>query len=139
MIVIDASALIDLVIGENPAGDIVADVILHHGVPFIPAHTHAEVLHGVRGMTLGKKISAPVGKQALSDFAQLTLTVIPTDTALLHRAWDLRTNLSGYDALYVALAEKLNCELLTGDERIAKAHVAQCPVLVVNDEGAIRY
>ena len=44
------------------------------------------------------------------------------------RAWELRTNLSAYDALYVALAEQLDAPLLSADARLARAPGPRCPV-----------
>jgi predicted nucleic acid-binding protein len=45
--------------------------------------------------------------------------------------WELRTNLSAYDALYVALAERLDAPLLTADARLARAPGPRCPVEVL--------
>ena len=49
----------------------------------------------------------------------------------LGRIWQLRENLSAYDASYVALAESLDCALLTSDQRLARAPGIRCPVTVV--------
>jgi predicted nucleic acid-binding protein len=51
--------------------------------------------------------------------------------SLLNRMWELRDNLSAYDATYVALAELLDCSLLTADGRLARAPGIGCPVTVV--------
>jgi predicted nucleic acid-binding protein len=51
--------------------------------------------------------------------------------SLWPRAWELSTNLSAYDALYVALAEQLNAPLLTADARLARAPGLSCPVEVL--------
>lgn len=45
--------------------------------------------------------------------------------------WELRHNLSAYDAGYVALAEALDCGLVTGDARLTRASVLRCPITVV--------
>ena len=50
---------------------------------------------------------------------------------LLPRIWELRDSVSSYDATYVALAEALECALLTADGRLARAHGPRCPVNVV--------
>ena len=50
---------------------------------------------------------------------------------LLERVWELRENLSAYDAGYVALAEALRCSLVTADARISRASGVRCPVTVV--------
>ena len=52
---------------------------------------------------------------------------------LLERVWALRDNLSAYDATYVAVAEALNCPLLTADARLARAPGPECPITVVTD------
>ena len=51
--------------------------------------------------------------------------------ALLDRVWELRDNLSAYDASYVALAELLGCSLLTADGRLGRAPGVRCPVTIV--------
>ena len=56
-------------------------------------------------------------------------------TSLLPRCWELRENLSVYDAAYVALAEALGVTLLTGDRRLAKAPGVLCPIEVVETVG----
>jgi predicted nucleic acid-binding protein len=50
---------------------------------------------------------------------------------ILDRVWQLRDNLSAYDATYVALAEQLGCALLTADQRLAGAPGLRCPITVV--------
>ena len=60
------------------------------------------------------------------------LEIDPVDpVALLPRIWQLRSNLTVYDAAYVAAAEALGCPLLTGDARLARASGLSCPVQVV--------
>ena len=50
---------------------------------------------------------------------------------MLERVWELRENLSGYDAAYVAVAETLDTSLLTADARLARAPGPMCPITVV--------
>ena len=50
---------------------------------------------------------------------------------LLERIWELRDNLTAYDACYVALAETLDCCLVTADARISRAPGIRCPITVV--------
>lgn len=50
---------------------------------------------------------------------------------LLNRVWELRDNLSAYDASYVALAELLDCSLLTANARLSRAPLARCPITVL--------
>ena len=66
------------------------------------------------------EIDAERGRVALADLADFPLRRYPHDF-LLPRIWDLRNNLTGYDATYVALAEVLDTPLLTRDRRLATA------------------
>jgi len=50
---------------------------------------------------------------------------------LMRRAFELRANVTAYDAVYVALAEILGCELVTGDTRLANAPGTRCPIRVL--------
>ena len=50
---------------------------------------------------------------------------------LLSRIWELRANVSAYDASYIALAESLDCTMLTADRRLARAPGPECPITVV--------
>jgi predicted nucleic acid-binding protein len=52
-------------------------------------------------------------------------------SVLLERVWDLRDNLSVYDACYVAMAEPLGCDLLTADARLIRAPGVRCAISVV--------
>ena len=67
-----------------------------------------------------KTITAQRGQEALDDLGDLPLNRYPHDF-LLSRVWDLRANLTAYDAAYVALAELLDAPLLTRDRGIASA------------------
>jgi len=49
----------------------------------------------------------------------------------MRRAYEPRANVTAYDATYVALAEALDCELLTGDRRLANARGSRCPIRVL--------
>jgi len=64
---------------------------------------------------------------AVEDLEDLELDRYPT-LPLMRRAYELRANVTAYDAAYVALAEALGCELLTGDRRLSKSTGARCPI-----------
>jgi predicted nucleic acid-binding protein len=68
--------------------------------------------------------------QALSDLDDLALVRTP-HRLLMPRIWELRDNLSAYDAAYVALAEALDAPLLTADERMARSPALRCAVELV--------
>jgi predicted nucleic acid-binding protein len=67
---------------------------------------------------------------AVGDLEALALDRYPT-LALMRRAYGLRANVTAYDATYVALAEVLGCELVTGDRRLANSPGPRCPIRVL--------
>jgi predicted nucleic acid-binding protein len=67
---------------------------------------------------------------AIGDLEAIELDRYPT-LALMRRAFDLRANVTAYDVTYVALAEVLGCELLTGDQRLAGSPGARCTIRVL--------
>jgi predicted nucleic acid-binding protein len=120
VIVVDASALIEVLL-RTPAAKAVEDRL------FAPQQTlHAphlidlEVAQVIRRLAMHREIAAKRGRDALSDLADFPLWRYPHDS-LLARIWDLRGNLTAYDAAYVALAEALDALLLTRDKRLASA------------------
>lgn len=68
--------------------------------------------------------------QAVADLLDFPVTVYPI-APLLPRCWQLRDNFTSYDACYIALAETLDCSLLTADARLSRAPGIRCPVEVV--------
>ena len=120
MIVVDASALLEALL-RTPAASAVEQRL------FEPAQTlHAphlldvEVAQVVRRYAANREIDGERGRMVLADLADLPLRRYPHDF-LLPRVWDLRNNLTAYDAMYVALAEVLDAPLLTRDKRLAAA------------------
>src|SRR5438105_2177886 len=80
-----------------------------------------EVWHAIRSLNLGGKLTEERGRAALSDFSDLPIQRWPASEVLHRRAFTLRYNLTAYDAAYVALAEVLECCLLTRDVRLTRA------------------
>jgi predicted nucleic acid-binding protein len=116
VIVIDASAMVEVLVGEIDTTRRLVDVTLA-----APELLDAEVGQTLRRKVLvTKELDAELAAQALDDLAATTL--LRYDHAdLVARAWELRHNLSFYDALYVALAELLEAPLVTVDARLAGA------------------
>jgi predicted nucleic acid-binding protein len=85
-----------------------------------PQLIDAEVGNSLRGQLLRGEISLPTAQRALRELRTLNLQRVPHD-ALAERAWQLRENLTFYDALYVALAEELGVPLLTLDGPLSRA------------------
>ncbi|MGA9875610.1 MAG: type II toxin-antitoxin system VapC family toxin [Solirubrobacteraceae bacterium] len=117
-ITIDASALVELLL-LTPIGRSVERAVA--GAALIaPDVINPEALQSLRNLERGGKISQDRAAKAVVRLAESTITRVPT-TGLLIDAWPMRTNLSSYDACYVALAKRLGCPLLTIDARMMRA------------------
>lgn len=86
-----------------------------------PSLLDYEVVAALRGLTAGGKLSTGRAIDALTDYADLEIRKWPSANVLRRRAFELRNNLSAYDAAYVALAETLDCPLLTRDLKLLRA------------------
>jgi predicted nucleic acid-binding protein len=80
----------------------------------------AEVGQALRRRVRKEKMTQHAAVEALAYLQRLRLQRVPPD-ALVERAWQLRGNVTFYDALYVALAEELGVPLLTLDRHLAGA------------------
>lgn len=89
-----------------------------------------EVASVLRGLSRSKELTVRRAERALADLMDLDIRRIP-HRPLLPRCWELRENLSVYDASYVALAEALDAVLLTGDRRLGRAAGVRCVVEVL--------
>lgn len=114
MIVIDVSAIIQVLVGRDPgpalldavAGDLAAPHILD-----------VEVLSALRGMVLGGVLPLEAAESARRSYADLVITRY--EAALLaDRVWALRNQYTSYDAMYLALAEGLGAPLVTCDRKL---------------------
>jgi len=123
MLVIDASAMAEFILGRASAARIETHLAHHNYELHVPHLLDLEVLSALRGLTAGGRTSQDRAAQALIDLAELPLVRHPHD-ALLPRIWELRSNFSVYDAAYLALAEGLaddGAPLLTADDGLARA------------------
>jgi predicted nucleic acid-binding protein len=94
-----------------------------------PTHIDLEVCSVIRRYVLAREISEQVGSRLLGDFTAMPLRRHDL-TPLLPRVWELRHNLTPYDAAYVALAEQTRSVLLTSDHRVANAPGTRCEIEV---------
>lgn len=130
MIVLDASATLDWLL-RTPAG-----LKIEQRIYAPPQSVHAphlldlEVAQVLRRFVRERVISAPRAESAIGDLVDTRITRYP-HRLLLPRVWQLRHNLTAYDAIYVALAELLNAPLVTRDRKIgtASGHHAQVEVV----------
>lgn len=103
---------------------LLADETLH-----APHLIDVEVVHSLRRVA-ARNGGGASAERWLADFAAFSIARYD-HLPLLPRIWELRANFSAYDATYVALAEVLDCPLLTSDARLARAggHAAQIELL----------
>ncbi|MGA7807083.1 type II toxin-antitoxin system VapC family toxin [Bradyrhizobium sp.] len=120
MIVVDASALLEALL-RTPAARAVEERLFEPRQTLHAPHLlDIEVAQVVRRYAAKGEIDSERGRAALADLADFPVRRYPHDF-LLPRVWDLRNNLTAYDAVYVALAEALDAPLLTRDQRLAAA------------------
>jgi predicted nucleic acid-binding protein len=130
VIVVDASALLESLLRTAAAEETDAWLFGSGRSLHAPHLLDVEVAQVVRRYAAAGEIDAARGLAALTDLADLPLRRYPHDL-LLPRVWELRSNLTAYDAVYVALAEALDAPLVTRDRRLAAAtgHQALIEVL----------
>jgi len=127
VIVVDASLVIEaLTVLDSPA----ADALRHSGGAISPAHLDAEVGHALRGLVRGGLLDASEARQCLDDVAASEIVRFSL-APLVHRAFELRENMTFYDALYVALAEFHELTLVTADSEMARVPSLRCAIEVV--------
>jgi predicted nucleic acid-binding protein len=120
MIVVDASAVLEALL-RTPAAALVERRLFDPRETLHAPHLlDVEVAQVVRRYAVNKDIDGDRGRLALADLADFPVRRYPHDF-LLPRVWELRNNLTAYDAVYVALAEALDAPLLTRDRRLAAA------------------
>ena len=120
MIVVDASVLIEVLM-RTPAAQTIEDQLFTQPETLHAPHLlDVEVAHVLRRYAAIREIDGERGRAALVDFADMPVQRYPHEI-LLPRIWQLRHNLSAYDAAYVALAEALDVPLLTRDKRLVAA------------------
>lgn len=129
MIVVDASVLAPALADDGADGDRVR-LRLRGEQLVAPELVDLEVLSTLRRAVRAGRLDERRSGQALDDLAALPLRRVP-HLPLLARAWELRDNLTAYDAAYVALAESLRALLLTADGGIEKASGVRCEVEVL--------
>lgn len=118
MIVVDASALLEVLL-NTPAGPLVARRLFAEDETIHAPHLlDVEVAQILRRYALAGDLDPDRGLQALEDLADFPLTRYPHDL-FLPRIWELRHNVTVFDAAYIALAETLAAPLVTRDARLA--------------------
>jgi len=129
MLVVDASVLAPVVADAGSDGQRFRERL--RGETLIgPDLLRVEVASVLRRHAGNGSLTAQQANAAIDDLLAFPITVYPT-APLLWRVWELRPNVTAYDACYVALAEAVGFPLLTADRRLANAPGLQCALEVL--------
>lgn len=129
MIVVDASVIATGLADDGPDGDRIRATLRGQRLT-APQLIDLEVASVWRRLVVAGELDERRARFALDDLGAMPIERAP-HTPLLERCWELRHDLTVYDAAYVALAELVRAPLLTGDERLAKAPGLPCEVEVL--------
>jgi len=125
--VVDASVLVAALVDTGPHGDWAEDV-LARGSLHAPELARAEATSILRRLERAKLITTPEANGAQDDLMQLDIDSFSFEP-FADRIWELRHNVTSYDAWYVALAEALKLPLATLDETLSKSNGVACEFL----------
>lgn len=132
-VVIDASVAVAGLVPGSAHSDWAREVLGNDDLVG-PELLAIEVLHMLRKAVLRGDLSAQVGEEIAHDLGDLVDYFLPT-SSLGTRMWELHTNVTSYDASYVALAEALGAPLATLNRRVATAQGPRCDFLVPWERG----
>lgn len=131
MIVVDASVIANAIADDQADGNVARGRLTGGGDLVAPDLVDVETVSVLRRRWLAGDLTARRFSMAINDLEDLELIRFPT-LPLVRRAYELRANLTAYDATYVALAEQLDCTLVTADARLARAPGIRCSVDLVS-------
>lgn len=143
MIVLDASVLANVVGDDGADGEQARSLVAEACEVSIPDLADVETVAVLRKRWLAGTLDEDRFAAALADLADLPFARYPT-LPFMQRAYELRANVTPYDAAYVGLAEALGYELATADHRLEKAPGMRCRVRVIaaepepGDQGSCR-
>jgi predicted nucleic acid-binding protein len=126
-IVVDSSVLVAALVDAGPHG-VWAENVLAEGSLHAPELVRAEATNIFRRLERAKLITTPEANAAHEDLMHLDIDLFPFEP-FADRVWELRYNVTSYDAWYVALAEVLELPLATLDEPLTKSNGVTCEFL----------
>jgi predicted nucleic acid-binding protein len=128
--VVDAGVVVTALTDPGMAGDVAANLLAEQFDAIAPQLLDLEVLSVLRR---AERADVPVPSNIVELLQQLPVTRLGHEV-LQRRIWELRHNVTPYDAAYVALAELSDAPLITTDIRLARAPGLRCPVLRLHAE-----
>jgi len=133
VIVVDASAIADLLLDLEPRSSWVSRMLFTGAPIHAPHHLDVEVLAALRRLVLRGEVDSWRADRATGDLSELPIVRYPF-RHLNDRVWSLRHNMTPYDAAYVALAEVLHAPLITTDRALARSSGHRARVETLSDE-----
>jgi predicted nucleic acid-binding protein len=130
VIVVDSSVLANVVADDTQEGDLARERLGQAASLHAPDLVYLEVLSVLRRRAASGNLDERRSLMAREDLRDLPMQSYP-HRPLIERVWELRRNVTAYDAAYLALAELLGCPLLTADGRLAGAPGVSCQVEVL--------
>jgi len=130
LIVIDASVLANVVGDDGPVGRAARARIAAAAQWSAPDLVDVETVSVLRRRWRAGDLTARRLRSAVVDLLSLPIARFPTGPLMI-RAYELRSNVTPYDAAYVALAEGLSCTLVSADARLARAPGIRCHVEIM--------
>ena len=127
---IDASVLANVIGDDEDDGNLARSEFKRAENVCAPDLVDVETVAVLRKRWIAGSITARRFASAVTDLESIAIVRYPT-LPLMRRAYELRANVTSYDAAYVALAEVLDCELLTGDGRLGDAPGPTCSIRVL--------
>ena len=130
MIVVDASVIANVVGDDEAAGQLARARLAAASAVSAPDLVDVETVSVLRRRWLAGDLSDERFRGAVDDLLALPITRFPVGPMMV-RAFELRANITAYDACYIALAEALDCPLITADRRLANALMTTCTTEVL--------
>ena len=130
MIVVDASVVVSALTDRGRVGDVARQRLIEDAELHAPHLVDLEVLAVLRRKSALGDVSPQSADEVMGDVRDLAIQRYP-HVPLMRRMWQLRENVTMYDASYVALAERLACPLVTSDVHLSRVPGVRCSIEVL--------
>lgn len=128
MIIVDTTILVEAMLPEQALSARARSALMRDPHWAAPVHQPLEFLNTIRGLELGRKITKTTAATAIARFhaSKIEHYAVVGELDLTERIWELRHNVTPYDAAYIALAEALDVTVLTADVKLATSSGPHC-------------